>query len=300
MTIARYLSALALSLLIVAGLAGPATADAVRVTVNDQAITDVQISQRAKLFELERRGGTNSERLRMAQEELINEQLQVQEAARLGITVTDAQISSAYLNVARNLKVSEDNLNTILNQNGVNSATLKARLKAAIAWQGVTRAAISGRVQVSDLELEQKAQSELTTALSYDYILKEIRFIGGNASGRTADANRYRSKFTGCDGAVQLSLNYTDAAVLDVGRRHATQLPDAIAGELAGLNVGGITKPRVVEGGVSMMAICAKATAEDTTFLKNQLRQESGTELLKAEADAYLDRLRRQARIIRL
>ena len=61
----------------------------------------------------------------------------------------------------------------------------------------------------------------------------------------------------------------------DIGRRHATQFPEALANELAKLNVGGITKPRVVEGGVSMLAVCAKESSQDTTYLANDIRQET-------------------------
>ena len=89
-----------------------------------------------------------------------------------------------------------------------------------------------------------------------------------------------------------------EPTVIDVGRRHATQMPEAIAKELAGLNVGGITKPRVVETGVSMLAVCQKAVAEDTTFIKGNLRQEAGNAALKGEVEAYLKGLRDKARIV--
>jgi hypothetical protein len=96
---------------------------------------------------------------------------------------------------------------------------------------------------------------------------------------------------------VQLSVSYTDAAVIEVGRRHATQLPEPIAKELAGLNVGGITKPRVVENGVSMLAVCSKSVAQDTTFIKGNLRAEAGNAQLKGEQDKYLAELRKQGRV---
>ena len=153
-------------------------------------------------------------------------------------------------------------------------STLRDRLKANIAWsQGDARRVIGSRVQVSEADIDAKAKQKLTAANSFDYILKEVLFIGGNASSARREANQYRKSFTGCDSAVELSLSYTDAAVRDIGRRHATQFPDALAGELAKLNVGGITKPRVVEGGVSMLAVCAKETSEDTTYIANGIRQ---------------------------
>ena len=124
-------------------------------------------------------------------------------------------------------------------------------------------------------------------------------FIGGNPSARTAQANQYKKSFRGCDTAVELSLSYTDAAVRDIGRRHATQFPEALANELAKLNVGGITKPRVVESGVSMLAVCAKETSEDTTYLANQIRNETGGKGMQAEAEKYLAELKAKAQIVK-
>jgi peptidyl-prolyl cis-trans isomerase SurA len=272
-------------------LVGPAAAAAVKVTVNDIQITDYQISQRAKLFTLENRGGGQN----AAMEELITEALMISEAKRIGVVVTDAQVDSAVQSVARNLKVSVENLSKLLADSGVNIDTLKDRLRASIAWNAVAEGIIQPRVQVSDVTLEEQANQRLTGTMSFDYILKEIIFVGGG--GRSGQANQYRSNFQGCDSAVELSLKYTDAAVIDVGRRHATQLPEAIATELANLNVGGITKPRVTEQGVSMLAICQKAEARDTTFIKDTILAEAGTDALKGEADAYLKELREKARI---
>ena len=121
---------------------------------------------------------------------------------------------------------------------------------------------------------------------------------GASAASRTAQANQYRKRFKGCDSAVQLSLSYTDAAVRDVGRRHATQLADPIAQELSKLNVGGITKPRVVENGVSMLAVCSKEVSEDTTYIADNLRQNAGNGALQNEANKYLADLKAKAQIV--
>lgn len=268
---------------------------ATAVTVNGVPISDLEVAARVKLLALEGGGGTSK-----AMDQLINEQLQMQEAKRLGISISETQVDGAFQNVARNVNLSTDKLNELLRSRGVSADTMRNRLRAALAWQQITQAVVRDRVKMSDLELDQQASAQLGAELSYDYILKEVLFITtGNASARTAQANKYRAAFQGCDSAVQLSLNYTDAAVRDMGRRHATQLQEALAKELAGLNVGGITKPRVTEQGVSMLAICAKTAARDTSFIKNKLRSEQGNEAMKAEAAKYLEELRKKAQIVR-
>jgi peptidyl-prolyl cis-trans isomerase SurA len=293
---ARAASAMILGLVLAVTAALPAFA-AVVVTVNGTPVTDLQVSQRIKLFTME----GNRTGQRGALDQLIDEAIMMTEAKRLNISVSNAQIDSALLDVARNVKLSQDKLVQMLQSNGVGMETLRDRLRSAIAWSAVTDQAIMPQVQISDLALDQQAAGKIADYQKFDYILKEIIFIapGGQGAGaRTAQANRYRSSFAGCDSAVQLSLAYNDAAVLDVGRRNATQLPEAVAKELAGLNVGGISKPRTTSTGVSMLAICQKTQAQDLTFIKGDLRQEAGNDALKDRAGTYLADLRKSAKII--
>jgi peptidyl-prolyl cis-trans isomerase SurA len=295
MKILRVLGAAALGLML---LTNAVWAASLLVTVNGQPITDVQLSQRLALHKLEGKSNRNN-----ALEELINEQIQLQEAERLGMTPSESDIDKAVIDVARQINVSASNLNKILQQNGVPMSTLRDRLKANMAWARVAQTAVASRVSVSEADIDAQAKAKLTAANSFDYILKEVLFIipggKGNASKRTAEANSYKKAFSGCDSAVQLSLNYTDAAVRDLGRRHATQFPEALASELSKLNVGGITKPRVVETGVSMLAVCAKESSTDTTYVAEGIRQDAGSTGMKAEAEKYLAELKAKAQIVR-
>lgn len=303
MVMMRKVQVLAAALFLFLATALPGLGATVTVTVNGVEITDLQVTARASLMRLERRGNSNSERMKLATEELVTEALQLHEAKRVGISVPKDDINQAFLKIARNTKLSEDKLSAFLVSNGVNPQTLKDRLEANLAWNEVIQMQVAPRVNVSELELEKEAQTKVEESLSYDYILKEVRFIVPKdaktaVSTRTAQANQYRKSFNGCDSAVELSLSYTDVAVVEVGRRHATQLPEALAKELADINVGGITKPRVAEGGVSMLAVCAKASARDTTFIKNELRQEVGGSQFEKEVGAFLEKLRAQATIV--
>ena len=291
----RFLGALSVMLALAFPLA--AHAASVVVKVNGQAITDVQVTERLALMKLEHRSGQKA-----AVDELINEALEVQEATRLGFTITDADIDTAFQQVAQNLKLSTSNLQKVLTDNGVGIQTLRDRLKASLSWSKVTGSVVQAKVQFSEADIDAQAKAKLNDVNSYDYILKEVLFLmpggQGSASQRTAQANAYRKAYSGCANAVQLSLSYTDAAVRDLGRKNAGQFPDAIAQELAGLNVGGITKPRVVQGGVSMLAVCSKEATQDTTFIAAQLRQTVGTGALQTEANKYLADLKSKAQIV--
>jgi peptidyl-prolyl cis-trans isomerase SurA len=293
----RIGSAIVIGLAVLALVAGPAIAATVKVKVNGDPITDVQIAQRAALKALEGKAGTAP-----AMEELITEALELQEAKRLGFSVSDAEIDTAESQLATNLKLSVSNLEKVLTGRGVAVQTLRDRMRATLAWNKVAGTAIAAKVSISEADIDKEAKAKLTAANSFDYILKEVLFISADpksAASRTAQANQYRKNFTGCANAVQLSLSYTDAAVRDIGRRHATQFPDAISAELGSLNVGGITKPRVVASGVSMLAVCAKEPSTDTTFIADDLRQTAGSGALQTAADKYLADLKAKAQIVK-
>ena len=73
------------------------------------------------------------------------------------------------------------------------------------------------------------------------------------------------------------------------------------ARQLLGDRIGhlrGMTKPRAVENGLSMLAVCEKVQAEDLTFVKGGLREDAGGDAMAEETKAYLERLRSQAKII--
>jgi len=262
------------------------------VMVNGDPITDYDIEQRAALKALEGKPGTKG-----ATEELINEALELQEAKRLNINITDSQVNDSFLQVARNLKLAPDKLTLVLTSNGISADNLKDRIRATLAWNQITSNVIMPRVQFSEADLTAEAQSKLTAANSYDYILKQVTFIGKGA--RTGDANRYRAQFKGCDTAVPLSEKFTDVAVTDIGRRHATQLPPAVATELGALPVGGISKPHTDQSGTVMLAVCEKEVAKDTTFITNQLRTTAGNDQLQQQQDKYLADLKAKAKIVR-
>jgi peptidyl-prolyl cis-trans isomerase SurA len=298
----RIVGLIFIALLSLASLSSPTLAAAVKVVVNGQTITDNDINQRALFMRLERRGKSNADRRRMAEDELINEALMISEARRLGFEANEKAVTQAYNRIAVNAKLSVAKLNQILNAAGVQSKTVKDRLRAQYAWQAVVANVLRKKVQISDLDLDLAAREELGDTTSYDYMLTEIVFLntaGGSVKSRTSQANQYRKNFNGCDSAVELALSYRDAAVRKLGRRHSTQLPDALASELAKLDVGGISKPRTVANGVQMLAICEKAAAEDLTFVKSKLRNEVGSEKLEKEAEDYLKKLRDKANIER-
>src|SRR5690606_19024328 len=135
-------SAMFVALTMMIGGALPAVAQNVVVMVNGTPVTDMQVAARVRLFALE---GNKTGR-RGAIEQLVDEAIQLDEAKRLGITVTNTQIDEALLQISRNMNISQDRLVAMLQQGGVSTETLKDRLRAAIAWNAITEQVIMPQI----------------------------------------------------------------------------------------------------------------------------------------------------------
>lgn len=284
------------------GMGSASYAQSIKIKVNDTSISENQISQRAKLISMEQRGKSNSARRRLAQEELITEALQMQEARRLQISIADAGIDQAYAKIATRVKMNSGRLTQVLNAAGIQSKTLKDRLRASALWIEIVSNSIRQDIRVSEKEvieaLGEDTKQEVTT---FDYLLKEVMFFvpkGASQKTQLSQARAFKAKYGGCESAVTLSLGFTDAGVRTIGRRHSTQFPEALAGELSALTTGGITSPRVTKNGIQMLAVCAKTQARDIHFVSRDKRNELGNVKLAEAAKSALKALRDNATIV--
>src|SRR5690606_41142880 len=99
-----------------------------QISVNGTMVSAQQINARAGLLRLEGRGSSNSARLQMATDELIDDTLKLLEAQRLGISVDESRLDAAVQSIAQGMRVSSSNLERIFTENGVPFSTLRDRL----------------------------------------------------------------------------------------------------------------------------------------------------------------------------
>jgi peptidyl-prolyl cis-trans isomerase SurA len=126
----------------------PARAQQIVLLVNGTPITDLDIAHREKFLEMSNHKKPSRQE---AINSLVDETLELREAARYSLEPTDADVQQAYDNVAENMGVDAQKLTQILSNGGASGDTLKHRLKAQIAWSTLVR----GRFKVS---LENRRQ----------------------------------------------------------------------------------------------------------------------------------------------
>ena len=141
--------------------------DRVYAIVNEDVITKSEYDQEFlnTTLELKARGRAlpnESQLRRQILDRMISERLQLQIAARAGIQVTPAQITSALQTIAQRNKISVEQLKEALKNDGISFDNFSKRLEDQIAIQQVVERQINSRVVISDEEVDDFLRSEST------------------------------------------------------------------------------------------------------------------------------------------
>ncbi|MDI1294654.1 MAG: SurA N-terminal domain-containing protein, partial [bacterium] len=126
--------------------------------VNGRIITGTDVDQRLALI-ITANGGKvaaeEKERLRVqVLRNLIDETLQIQEAAANDIKVDPAEINQSYERVAANFRQSPDQFDKYLRTQGSSSASIKRQIEGELAWSRLQRRNIQPFVNVSEDEVK--------------------------------------------------------------------------------------------------------------------------------------------------
>jgi peptidyl-prolyl cis-trans isomerase SurA len=276
-----------------------ARAQQVVVIVNGEPITALDIEQRSKLNQL----STHKTPARQeVLDELINEKLKVREAKKFGLDVSTAEVDKAYATMAGRMRATPEQLTQQLAKSGVNVATLKARIKADIAWPQIVRGRYQSSLQIGETDILSKMEAKSDDSVGYDYTLRPILFVVPPGSpdtlvdGRKREAEALRGRFQGCDEGIAFARALKDVAVREQVVRSSADIPPEQRKVLEGIEVGRLTPPEVTKFGIEMFAICAKKeSAADNTPGKRQVRESMMAERYEQRSKQYLQELRRGA-----
>lgn len=263
----------------VPGPAGTASAASIVVLVNDDPVTEYDVSQRLTLIRLTSQGKGNRQQ---ALDELIEERLKQQAADSMGISASESEVEQAFGQIASRVKLSPDELSRALRQSGVNPDTLRRRLRADLAWRDVVRAQMRRQVNIADsqVQAEISKRGDEAKAASYQYTLQPVIFVvpEGSSAGykreRMQQASRFSSQFPGCDAAREAAKSFRDTVVQERVRRSSTELPDDMKEMLASIQINGATRPEEVENGVRVLGVCQREEVIDTAAAQKEIRAE--------------------------
>lgn len=280
---ASALSLLAASAITILSVSSnPAHATSIAVLVNDEPITEYDISQRQKLITATSGGNAGPNPKQRAVDELIEEKLKLQEARRMGITVAAAEVDQAFDTIAQRVNMPASQFSQALQQLGVNPATLKKRLEADITWRDVVLARFRSSVRVRDRDIETalaRKGEELPTTTE-EYAIQQIVLIvpaGSSAEfvrQRKRDAETFRSQYSGCDSALDLAKSFRDIVVKDTIRRNSADLGQTIVDRLKDVPVGGVSTATVSPQAIELIGVCDREEIQDNSAARKQVQNE--------------------------
>ena len=170
---------LIVAFLALAFAAPPAAAQQrIAALVNDEVISVLDIENRVRLT-ITTSGladtQENRQRLRgQALRGLIEEKLQLQEAARMGVFASDREVADAIDRIEQANRLPKGQIATILSQAGLGLPALEQQLRPAIAWQKLLQRRTRAQIHVADEEVDELLARLQARQGAPEFMLSEI------------------------------------------------------------------------------------------------------------------------------
>lgn len=232
--------------------------DRIVVVVNDDVITESELSQRLretrKQLELEKISAPPDVALRkQLLERMVLERLQLQLATTSGIRISESDVDRAFETVAQRNKLGAEEFRKAMAQRGLDVAAYRNTLRDQLTIQQLLEREINNRVTVTDNEVENFLENPQSRAdMDVSYQLSHILIgIPEAASPEAIQAARKRAE----DVHRQLGqgANFEQTAVSqsqgadalkggNLGWKKAGELPELFLTALKNMSVGGVSE----------------------------------------------------------
>ena len=278
----------------------------IRILVNKQPVTNYDIQRRVKFLQLRRVPGN---RAKLAEEELIEQVMKLQEAKRRNVLASEAQVNEAFANFASRNRVSPARMSQELARLGVGAEHFKEFIRGQISWQR----AVQGRFQAETTQVtERDAVMQLRQAGSAkpevtEYNIQQVVFVipkdkrnNTRLAARRAEATALRQRFTSCDETLNLAKTLRDVSVIDRKRIMEPELPSRWSGDIIEAGNNGVTRVRDTERGVEFIAVCSKRAVNDDRAAQISTQSaefESFNQRGSEFSQKYLDEIRSRSTI---
>ncbi|NWK96174.1 peptidylprolyl isomerase [Sphingobium lactosutens] len=236
--------------------------------VNGRIITGTDVDQRLALI-ITANGGKveaeEKERLRVqVLRNLIDETLQIQEAAANDIKVDPAEINQSYERVAANFRQSPTQFDAYLREKGSSSASIKRQIEGELAWSRLQRRNIQPFVNVSEEEVKSVVDRLNAAKGSDEFRIGEI-YLSATPENREqimANARNIIQQIQQGGSFQAYARQFSEASTAavggDLGWIRPAQLPTELAQAAAEMQVGQIAGPIETVGGVSLIYVMDK------------------------------------------
>jgi peptidyl-prolyl cis-trans isomerase SurA len=223
----KHMSAAAALAAALMGAVSPASAqlaEGVAAIVNDHVISTFDVRQRATLLlasagiqstpEMQQRARAQALR------DLIDERLQIQEAAEFEVNVTSQDVDNRLRDIARQNDTDLAGLTSQLAQDGISVSTLRSQIEADIAWTRLMTGLYGARVRISEVDIRDTQERIAANATRPQYQISEI-FLRAETPQEFNEMEQ---------GAMRLLQEMQRGAPFPMVARQFSQAPSAAAG----------------------------------------------------------------------
>lgn len=248
----------------------------IAAVVNEQLIStyDLQARLQLALFSANLPDTQESRQRLLPQvlRQLVDEQLQMQEAQRLGLTVSEKELADAQATIERQNNLPAGALPQHLAQGGVPIETLRAQLRGSIAWGKIVRRQIRPQVEVGEEEVDDylrdlRARGGRTEYDAAEIFLSAEVFDSVQAARQAAERLAVQARSGAAFGALAQQFSQAPSAANGgaLGKVQEGQLDPRIEAALATMQPGQISDPVAVENGFYILQLNEKRRIEHGT-----------------------------------
>jgi len=282
-----------------AGTTAVRAASEIKIVVNNQAITSVDIARRVAFLRLQRTGGNLGKK---AREQLTEEALKLQEAARMRVLASDSEVNAAFERFSASNNLSTAQMTQVLNQAGVTPKHFKNFIRVQMSWPRVVGAIGGGGLSTQDLVAKMLERGNSNKVSTTEYILQQVIFVVPASkrsrsvlNARKREADQLRARINGCDSTASMVTGLRDVSLRQLGRIMQPQLPPDWKPLIERAKAGSATSTRMTERGVEFIVLCSAKTVSDDKAAELVFRAENEEAGESEEAKKYLAELRRRS-----
>lgn len=228
-----------------------------RIYVNDRVISNYEVEQRALFLRVLRAPGNPEEEALKA---LIEDRLRQTEAERLGLKVTEKDITAGMTEFAGRANLTVDQFAAELGKAGIAPETFRDFVAAGVLWRQVVRAKFLGQVPISENDVD-RALEAATRPKALQVLVSELVIPAppGEESAAMARAQELSDSLSGEAAFAAAARKYSAAPTAGAGGRldwlPLANLPPAIGQKVLALDPGGVSDPVAVPGAVVLFLL---------------------------------------------
>lgn len=291
-------------LLPVSSVLAAATQQIVAV-VNEDVISGKDFDNRLKLIMVSSGLPNNDEiRAKLAPQilnSLIEEQVMLQEARNMDITVEPQEIENGFAMIAQQNKTEAGKFKEMLQRGGIDLSTMSRQIEAQVAWGKVVQAKLRPKVIVSDRDVDDVLERLKAKIGTTEYLAAEV-FLPVDSPAREKEVSQFATRMVkevkaGKASFYRLAQQFSKAAGAanggDMGWVSQDQASEEIIAALKTMQKNGVSDPIRSPLGFHILFLRdTRAMTQATLPSRDQIYYNIGTQRLERLQRRHLMDLR--------